>query len=236
VATGNAAVTLSVLVVDDSPSVRQLLSEYLAGQGISVLTATNGRDGLIEARRQKPDAILLDLAMPIMDGYDFLRNYRKEAGAPVLIITSREEEADAVLGLELGADDYVAKPFRMRELVARIRAVIRRAAPQVTAEAILRGGDITLDPNSHEVTVRGQDAHLTRIEFRLLQLLMSAPGRVLTREQLATSLEGDGFTGIDRTLNVHIRNLRSKVEKEPGAPEYVETVFGIGYRFRRPSS
>jgi DNA-binding response OmpR family regulator len=229
------AVSLSVLVVDDSPSVRQLLREYLEGQGIRVATAANGREGLVEARRQRPDVILLDLGMPEVDGYDFLRQYRRDggAGAPVLIITSREEEADAVLGLELGADDYVVKPFRMRELVARIRAVVRRAGPQAGAEAPLRGGDIVLDPATYEVTVRGQQVSLTRIEFRLLRLLMSAPGRVFTREQLAASLEEDGFSGIERTLNVHVRNVRAKVEGDPANPEHVETVFGVGYRFRR---
>jgi DNA-binding response OmpR family regulator len=228
-------VSLSVLVVDDSASVRQLLRDYLSNQGYRVTTAANGREGLVEARRLKPDAILLDLAMPEMDGYDFLRQYRKDGGAPVLIITSREEEADAVLGLELGADDYVVKPFRMRELVARIRAIVRRAAPAAGAETVLRGGDVVLDPATYEVTVRGQEVSLTRIEFRLLRLLMSSPGRVFTREQLAASLEEDGFTGIDRTLNVHVRNVRAKVERDPANPEHVETVFGVGYRFRRPT-
>jgi DNA-binding response OmpR family regulator len=224
----------SVLVVDDSPSVRQLLREYLTEQGFAVQVASNGREGLQEARRQPPDVVLLDLAMPEVDGYEFLRQYRREADTPVLIITAREEEADAVLGLELGADDYVTKPFRMRELVARIRAVVRRTESQARGESLLRGGDVTLDPIQHEVTVRGEPISLTRVEFDLLRHLMSAPGRVLTRAHLADQLaEEGGFTGLERTLNVHVRNLRAKVERDPTNPEHVETVFGIGYRFRR---
>ena len=223
----------SVLVVDDSASVRQLLREYLTEQGFTVDSASKGREGLQAARRQPPDVILLDLAMPEVDGYAFLREYRKESSRPVLIITAREEEADAVLGLELGADDYVVKPFRMRELVARIRAVIRRADGQERGQAALRGGDVVLDPDLHEVTVRGEPVSLTRLEFDLLRLMMQAPGRVLTRTHLSDRLAEEGFTGLERTLNVHVRNLRAKIEVDPANPTHVETVFGVGYRFRR---
>lgn len=222
----------SVLVVDDTPSVRQLLREYLKGQGFAVDTASNGREALYATRRQQPDIVLLDLMMPEMDGYEFLRQYRRDGSAPVLIITAREEEADAVLGLELGADDYVMKPFRMRELVARIRAVIRRAGPNAQSETPLRGGDIILEPSRHSVTVRGESIDLTPLEFRILRLIMSAPGRVFTRQQISAQLQDDGFTGLDRTLNVHVRNLRAKIESDPSNPQHVETVFGIGYRFR----
>jgi two-component system alkaline phosphatase synthesis response regulator PhoP len=223
----------SVLVVDDSPSVRMLLKDYLVGQGLSVDSAANGREALLAARRQKPDVILLDLAMPEMDGYEFLRQYRRESTTPVLIITAREEEADAVLGLELGADDYVIKPFRMRELVARMRAVMRRSTDEAKAAAVLRGGDVTLDPGSYLVTVRGEPVNLTPLEFGLLRMMMTAPGRVLTREQIADRLADEGFTGLERTLNVHVRNLRAKIERDPANPEHVETVFGVGYRYRR---
>jgi DNA-binding response OmpR family regulator len=223
----------SVLVVDDSPSVRALLKDYLVGQGLAVDSAANGREGLMAARRDRPDVILLDLNMPEMDGYEFLRQYRRESSTPVLIITAREEEADAVLGLELGADDYVVKPFRMRELVARIRAAIRRSTASATGQAVLVGGDITLDPNSYAVTVHGAPVSLTPLEFGLLRMLMSAPGRVLTREQISDRLGDEGFTGLERTLNVHVRNLRAKVEPDPANPKHVETVFGVGYRFHR---
>jgi two-component system alkaline phosphatase synthesis response regulator PhoP len=222
----------SVLVVDDSPSVRALLKDYLVGQGMAVDSAPNGREGLMAARRDRPDVILLDVAMPEMDGYEFLRQYRRESRTPVLIITAREDEADAVLGLELGADDYVVKPFRMRELVARIRAAIRRASAD-QGEAQLRGGDIVLDPTSYAVTVRGEPVALTPLEFGLLRMLMSAPGRVLSREQISDRLGEEGFTGLERTLNVHVRNLRAKVELDPAQPTHVETVFGVGYRFHR---
>src|SRR5205823_7629258 len=155
----------SVLVVDDSPSIRHLLREYLAGQGFAVATAVNGREALAQARHQPPDAVLLDLVMPEMDGYDFIRAYRRESSCPILVITAREEEADAVLGLELGADDYLTKPFRMRELVARIRAVVRRARPGDAVGAPLRVGDVVLDPASRDVAVGGRPVALTPLEF-----------------------------------------------------------------------
>jgi two-component system alkaline phosphatase synthesis response regulator PhoP len=210
-----------------------LLKEYLVGQGLSVDQAANGREALMAARRQKPDVILLDLAMPEMDGYEFLRQYRRESTTPVLIITAREEEADAVLGLELGADDYVIKPFRMRELVARMRAVMRRATDEAKAEAVLRGGDVVLDPGNYVVTVKGEPVSLTPLEFGLLRMLMAAPGRVLTREQISDRLGDEGFTGLERTLNVHVRNLRAKIEPDAANPRHIETVFGVGYRYRR---
>jgi DNA-binding response OmpR family regulator len=179
-----------------------------------------------------PDVILLDIMMPEMDGYAFLKEYRRERTVPVIIITAREEETDTVLGLELGADDYVIKPFRMRELAARIRAVLRRSDPADPAtKAPLRGGDIVLDEATHTVTVRETPVNLTPTEFNLLRLLMAAPGQVLTRQQLADRLSENGFDGLERTLNVHVRNLRIKVEPDPDNPSHIETVFGVGYRF-----
>ncbi len=225
-------VTKRILVVDDKANVRQLLNEYLTGQGYEIETAVNGREALYAARHFMPDAILLDIMMPEMDGYAFLKEYRRERSVPVIIITAREEETDTVLGLELGADDYVIKPFRMRELAARIRAVLRRADPtEVGAKAPLRGGDIVLDEATHTVIVREAPVNLTPTEFNLLRLLMAAPGQVLTRQQLADRLSENGFDGLERTLNVHVRNLRIKVEPDPDNPNHIETVFGVGYRF-----
>ncbi len=221
----------TVLVVDDKASVRQLVKEYLTEQGFRVATANDGQNALFVARREKPDLILLDLMMPNMDGYDFLRAYRREQQTPIIIITAREEETDAVLGLELGADDYVIKPFRMRELLARIHAVLRRAYGKVASAKMLRMGDLVVDETEHTVTVRENPVSLTPIEFDLLVLLMQSPGQVFTRNQLVDSLVNSGFTGLDRTLNVHIRNLRKKIEDDPEKPAYIETVFGIGYRF-----
>ncbi len=229
-------VAKTILVVDDKANVRQLLSEYLIGQGFRVVTATNGREALYAARHELPDVILLDIMMPEMDGYDFLREYRREHSVPVIIITAREEETDAVLGLELGADDYVIKPFRMRELAARVKAVLRRAEPADPGARPVHVGDILLDEATHTVTVRGQPVSLTPTEFNLLGLLMRSAGQVLTRQQLADRLTENGFAGLERTLNVHVRNLRAKIEPDPDQPRYVETVFGVGYRFSAPES
>jgi len=221
----------TILVVDDKASVRQLLQEYLAEQGYRVTTAADGQQAIYEARREPPDLILLDLMMPHMDGYEFLRRHRQERNTPVIIITAKEEETDAVLGLELGADDYVIKPFRMRELASRIRAVLRRSEGAAQTPEPVRAGEITLDPATHTVTVRGQDAALTPLEFDLLAMLLASPGRVFTRQQIADHLADSGFTGLERTLNVHVRNLRAKIENDPARPAYIETVFGVGYRF-----
>lgn len=221
----------TILVVDDSASVRRLLEEYLKEQGFRVALATNGREAIYAARQEQPDLVLLDLMMPEMDGYEFLRRYRQERPTPVIIITAREEESDAVLGLELGADDYIVKPFRMRELVSRIRAVLRRVEGEIPVERLLRCGDLALDEGAHRVTVAGKDVALTHTEFDLLRLLMAAPGRVLTRAQIVEALAEHGFAGVERTLNVHVRNLRAKI-KALGGEDFIETVFGVGYRFK----
>jgi DNA-binding response OmpR family regulator len=225
--------TETILVVDDQSSVRQLLQEYLTEQGYHVLTAADGQNALYTARHQHPDLILLDLMMPVMDGYQFLRLFRQERQTPVIIVTARDEETDAVLGLNLGADDYVVKPFRMRELSARIRAILRRNGSAGEQGEVLHGGAVVLDQNTHTVTTKGQLVCLTPIEFDLLAILMRSPGQVFNRNQLVESLANSGFTGLDRTLNVHIRNLRTKIEPDPSAPQYIETVFGIGYRFHK---
>ena len=224
----------TIMVVDDKANVRQLLNDYLTEQGYKVVTATNGREALYTARHEMPDAILLDIMMPEMDGYEFLREYRRERSVPVIVITAREEETDTVLGLELGADDYVIKPFRMRELVARVKAVLRRAEPADPNAKSLHVGDIVLDEATHTVMVRGEPVNLTPTEFNLLVLFMRSPGQVHTRQQLADRLTADGYTGLERTLNVHIRNLRAKIESDPDHPQYIETVFGVGYRLVSP--
>jgi DNA-binding response OmpR family regulator len=223
----------TILVVDDQSSVRQLLQEYLTEQGFRVLTATDGQNAIYQARHEPPDIILLDIMMPKMDGYQFLRQYRQERQTPIIIITAREEETDAVLGLDLGADDYVIKPFRMRELLARIRAVLRRNDESPEKFELLHAGELVLDERTHTVTAHDRPVSLTPIEFALLLVFMRSPGRVFTRTDLVDLLADSHFTGLDSTLNVHIRNLRSKVEPDPGHPQYIETVFGVGYRFQR---
>jgi DNA-binding response OmpR family regulator len=223
----------SILVVDDQSSVRQLLQEYLVEQGFHVSTAADGQSALYMTRHDPPDLILLDIMMPKMDGYQFLQQYRKERQTPVIIITAREEETDAVLGLDLGADDYVVKPFRMRELLARIRAVLRRTQEPGKKSEILRAAEITLDEITHTVTVHENPVNLTPIEFNMLATLMRSPGRVFTRDELVDCLMDCGFSGLSSTLNVHIRNLRTKIETDPENPHFIETVFGVGYRFTK---
>ena len=222
----------TILVVDDKSSVRTLVRDYLMAEGFRVVTAGNGRDALYVARHEKPDLILLDIMMPEMGGYEFLRLYRKERNTPVILLTAKVEESDKVLGLELGADDYVTKPFGMRELVARIRAVLRRTGLDGPTDEVLRAADIVLDRGSRSVQVAGQPVRLTPSEFELLAVLMATPGRVYSRAVLLEQVGGSGYEGVERTIDVHIRNLRTKIEPYPSTPRYVETVFGIGYRFR----
>ena len=221
----------TILTVDDKENVRTLIREYLTEEGFRVVTADNGQSALFVARQEKPDLILLDLMMPEMDGTTFIRTFRRESDTPIIVLTAKPEESDKVLGLELGADDYITKPFSMRELLARVRAVLRRVAPQARASQILRVADVTVDRESRKVMVGETDVRLTPSEFELLSIMMSAPGRVFTRASLLETTQGTYFEGIARTIDVHIRNLRSKIEPNPAEPRYIETVFGIGYRF-----
>ncbi len=220
-----------ILVVDDKANVRTLVREYLTEQGFQVVTADNGQHALYNARHEKPDLILLDIMMPEMDGYEFIRAYRKESETPIILLTAKLEESDKVIGLELGADDYVTKPFGMRELVARINTVLRRAGKAAAPSRVLRAADIVLDQDTHSVRVRDQDVRLTPSEFDLLAILMGSPGRVFSRVELLDALQGTTFEGIARTIDQHVRNLRAKIEANPAEPEYVQTVFGVGYRF-----
>ena len=223
----------TILVVDDQPNVRTLLTDYLTAQGYRVLTAPDGQQGLYVARHERPDLILLDIMMPNMDGYQFLSSFRRESEAPVIVITARDEETDAVLGLELGADDYVIKPFRMRELSARIRAVLRRKTVPVTPNEVLRNGGLSMDIDAHLVTMNKKEVNLTPLEFKLLETLLRQQGKVFTRADLSDLLADDGFAGLSSTLNVHMRNLRLKLGEDPSNPVYLETVFGVGYRMNR---
>ncbi len=220
-----------ILVVDDKSELRTLLKSYLAQEGFEVVTAGDGQEALYVARHEKPNLIILDLMMPEMGGYEFMRAYNRQADTPVVILTAKIEENDKVLGLELGADDYVTKPFSPRELTARVRAVLRRAEKQTTAKEILRSGGIELDWEGRTTTVDGQLVELTPSEFALLATLMAAPGRVFSRLELLDRLQGTAYEGYERTIDVHIRNLRAKIEPEAANPTYIETVYGAGYRF-----
>jgi DNA-binding response OmpR family regulator len=225
--------TKTILVADDKASVRNLVREYLEAEGFRVVISADGREALYAARQEKPDLILLDIMMPAMSGYDFIRTYRKERETPIILLTAKLDETDKVLGLELGADDYVTKPFGMKELVARINAVLRRAGRPSAAPEILAIGDVRLDRDSRTATVGGRPASLTPSEFDLLYILMSTPGRVFSRSELLLKLQGTDFENVQRTIDVHIRNLRTKIEPDPSKPIYIETVFGVGYRFRQ---
>ncbi|MGA2503802.1 MAG: response regulator transcription factor [Anaerolineales bacterium] len=223
----------TILVVDDKANIRTLVREYLSAEGFRVVTAENGQNALYAARQKKPDLVLLDIMMPEMDGYEFIKSYRRESCVPILLLTAKLEETDKVLGLELGADDYITKPFSMKELTARIKAALRRAGTPAAPCVVLRVGDIALDNDSHQVTVGDNPVQLTPSEFALLAALMTAPGRVFSRLDLLEHLQGMAFEGAKRIVDVHIRNLRTKIESDPSHPHYIETIFGIGYRFIR---
>ena len=222
--------TETILVVDDQSNVRTLLKDYLTSQGYRVVTANDGQEALFVARHEHPNLVLLDIMMPKMDGYQFLSAFRRENQVPVIVLSAKEEETDTVLGLELGADDYVIKPFRMRELLARVRAALRRVETPVEPASLLRVGDLVMDRAAHSVKIGEKEANLTALEFDLLEVLMATPGRVFSRTELVDRLYESGFTGLESTLNVHIRNLRLKIEPDPATPRYLETVFGVGYR------
>jgi len=222
----------TIMIVDDKRSVQNFLKELLSEQGFRVVTADNGREALFVARHEKPDLILLDILMPQMDGREFIQVYRKERDTPIILLTALLEEQDKVVGLELGADDYITKPFGPRELLARTRAVLRRASKESTPPDMLRAADITLDRASHRVFVDEHEVILTPSEFGLLEALIAHPGRAFSRSDLLALLQGEDYDGVERTVDVHIRNLRTKIEADASKPYYIETVFGIGYRFR----
>lgn len=225
----------TILIVDDKLSAVRLLADYLSAKGFRTVTAGNGREGLFVARHEKPDLVLLDIMMPEMDGYEFMRHFRKERDTPVIMLTAKLEETDKVIGLELGADDYVTKPFGMAELVARIRAVLRRVGEDNAPPDLLRVGDVMVDRKTRMVTAGTRKIELTPSEFDLLSILMTMPGQVFSRADLLERLKGNAFENVERTVDVHVRNLRAKLEADPAHPQYVLTVFGVGYRFNPDS-
>ncbi len=223
-----------ILVVDDTRNVQVLLSDFLGSQDFEVFTASDGREALEAVNLHHPDLVLLDIMMPTMDGYQFIGQLRRETNLPVIMITARQQEADIIRGFDLGADDYITKPFRLRELLVRMRAVLRRAGPLSSETAPLVIGNVTLDGVKHEVTCEGSPVDLTPLEFLVLEALMQSAGRVVKRADLAIRLMDNGYTGSEATLKIHIRNLRLKLGDDLNQPKYIETVFGIGYRFMEP--
>jgi len=224
-----------ILVVDDTLNVQVMLADFLNSQDYEVLAASDGREALEVLRQEQPDLVLLDIMMPNMDGYQFITQLRKESGIPVIMITARQQEADLIKGFDLGADDYITKPFRMRELLVRMRAVLRRSAAQSPQDEVITIGEVSLDRNRHEVTKNGTPVVLTPLEFKILELLIQSHGNVVRRVDLGMYLMENGFTGSEATLKIHIHNLRSKLEDDLEQPRFIETVFGVGYRFMESS-
>lgn len=223
-----------ILLVDDDPVLLDTLTYRLGREGFSIVTAEDGVLGLEAARTQKPDVVVLDLMLPQLDGFDVCRILRRESSVPILMLTARESETDKVVGLELGADDYLTKPFSVRELIARLRALLRRsaAADAPARTSILSFGGIEVDSARREARCRGQSLALKPKEFDLLAYLMENKGLALSRDQLLESVWGYEYAGDTRTVDVHIRWLREKIEPDPGHPQLIETVRGTGYRFR----
>ncbi len=220
-----------ILVVDDEKKFVNVLRGYLERAGFGVVPAYDGKQALAAFRHEKPNLVLLDLNLPEMDGLDAARTMRKESNIPIIMITARVEETDRLIGLELGADDYITKPFSPREVVARVRAVLRRVEGETAPIKILRAGEIEMDLSKHTVTVDGESLELTPTEFDLLAALMKNPGRAFTRMQLLDLVQGEAFEGYERTIDAHIKNLRQKLGDDPKQPRYILTVFGVGYKF-----
>ncbi len=223
----------TIMVVDDEKRLVSLVQSYLNQAGYRVVTAFNGKEALAVASRENPDLIILDLMMPEMDGHEFTEIYRKKHSTPIIMLTARVEEEEQIIGLDLGADDYVTKPFRPRELMARVRAVLRRAGQAEPTAKVLSAAGITLDRDSRSVKVDQRYVDLTPSEFDLLAALMSAPGKVFSRLDLLDIIQGIRYEGYQRTIDLHIKNLRAKIEADPRSPRFVETVYGVGYRFVR---
>jgi two-component system alkaline phosphatase synthesis response regulator PhoP len=220
-----------ILVVDDEPQIVKVLKAYLEQSGFQVVIAVDGNAALVTFQREKPDFMILDLSLPGMDGLDVCRTIRRESNIPILMLTARVEEADKLIGLELGADDYVVKPFSPREVVARVRTIFRRTAtPDLPKPELIHVGDLQIDLDQHTVVASKRPVELTPTEFDILVVLARQPKRVFTRLQIMELAQGDAFEGYERTIDAHIKNIRLKLEPNPKKPAYIQTVFGVGYK------
>jgi DNA-binding response OmpR family regulator len=220
----------TILVVDDEPRIVELARDYLEHAGFRVITANDGRGALDVARHDRPDLIVLDLGLPGLDGLDVTRELRRDGSIPIVMVTARDDELDKLLGLELGADDYLTKPFSPRELVARVKAVLRRTDRPTDPSDVIRVGELQLDVPRMRTEVAGRSIDLTPTEFTLLATLARQPGRIFTRSQLLDALHGVAFESYERAIDSHIKNLRRKLEPDPRQPRFVLTVYGVGYR------
>jgi two-component system alkaline phosphatase synthesis response regulator PhoP len=223
----------TILVIEDEPELVKVLRSYLEQAGFSVMSSGRGDHGLSLYEQKHPDLVILDLNLPGMDGLDVAREIRRKASTPIIMLTARVEETDQLIGLELGADDYIPKPFSPRVVVARVRALMRRSEPSIAHNQVLRVADLEIDLDAHTVSRKDEIIELTPTEFSLLAALAAYPGRAFSRLQLLEASQGNAYEGYERTIDAHIKNLRAKIESDPKNPIYVETVFGIGYRFAR---
>lgn len=220
---------ITVLIAEDDRKISELLRAYLAQEGYRVLTSFDGMETL-EMMRNYPDLVILDVMMPGLDGFSVCRSIRRFSDVPILLLTARDEELDKLTGLDAGADDYVTKPFSPREVMARVKALLRRSQGKLVASPVQTLGDLEIDPVRHAVSINGRHIALTPTEFNLLAALVSHPGRVFTRLQLIEIAQGEAFEGYERTIDAHIKNLRRKIEADPKNPRYIITVFGVGYK------
>ncbi len=220
-----------ILVVDDEPKIVKLARDYLEKNGYRVLTAGDGTTALAIAKQEQPSLIVLDLNLPGMNGLDVCRTLRRTSDVAIIMLTARVEETDRLIGLELGADDYITKPFSPRELVARVRAVLRRAKRDLAQSGHVRISDLDIDLNGYRVQRGSEPVQLSRTEFKLLVVFAQHPGQTFTREQLLNRLHGTAYDGYDRSVDAHVKNLRRKLETDPANPRYIHTVYGVGYRF-----
>jgi len=220
-----------ILVVDDEPQIVKVLKAYLEKGGYAVVTAADGTTALSAFRREKPDFLILDLNLPGMDGLELCKTIRRSSDIPILMLTARVEEADRLIGLELGADDYVITPFSPREVVARVKTILRRTQAAPARSGVIRAGNLVIDLEQHTVRLGERPVELTPTEFDILAVLASQPKHVLSRAQIMEQAQGDAFEGYERTIDAHIKNIRLKLEPNPRKPVYIQTVFGLGYKF-----
>lgn len=221
----------TILIIEDEPAIARLIRDYLERAGFATISASDGETGLARAKVDKPDLILLDLGLPRRDGLDVAREVRKTSDVPIIAVTARGDETDRVVGLELGADDYVVKPFSPKELVARVRAVLRRTEGTGVADEVVRSGELEIDVARMRVKIGERAVDLTATEFQIMATLAKAPGRVFTRAQLLDAVHGVAFEAYERAIDTHVRNIRRKIEPVPESPRYLQTVHGVGYRF-----
>jgi DNA-binding response OmpR family regulator len=220
-----------ILIVDDEPKIVQIARDYLERAGFAILVAHDGKLALTTARVEKPDLVVLDLGLPQLDGLDVTRALRKESNVPIIMLTARGEESDKLIGLELGADDYIVKPFSPKELVARARAVLRRFENASLGGETIRVADVSLDVKKMRATIAGKSVDLTPTEFQLLATLAREPGRIFTRAQLLDAARGVAFESYERAIDAHVKNIRRKIEPNPREPRYILSVYGVGYKF-----